>query len=224
MLERLYRLFYREPTIASKDINVRYHSRFGGLWTDRLDANEVLRQKISKGILSEELARHISFFIDNGYVILKQAVSHADIDSYLAQFRIATKGGSPLRASIPDAGPHDKGIVPLDQADIDLPLTKVLDTYQYLPAAHALIFADATRDFLHAVFEDDILAFQGLHFEKGSTQAIHQDTTYVVLNEPMKLCASWVALEDVQAGSGELVYYPGSHRLPDWVYGGHHKH
>lgn len=40
----------------------------------------------------------------------------------------------------------------------------------------------------------------------------------------MKLCASWVALEDVQTGSGELIYYPGSHRFADWVYSGHRKH
>jgi hypothetical protein len=71
--------------------------------------------------------------------------------------------------------------------------------------------------------EEGALAFQGLHFEKGSTQAVHQDTAYVVCEEPMKLCASWIALEDVVAGSGELMYYPGSHRLPDWLFSGAHK-
>ena len=40
----------------------------------------------------------------------------------------------------------------------------------------------------------------------------------------MHLCASWVALEDVQPGSGELMYYEGSHRLPDWLYSGAFKH
>jgi ectoine hydroxylase-related dioxygenase (phytanoyl-CoA dioxygenase family) len=28
------------------------------------------------------------------------------------------------------------------------------------------------------------------------------------------LLAVWVALEDIEAGSGELTFYPGSHRLP----------
>lgn len=224
MLGRLYSLFYREPKVAEKDANVSYHSQFGGFWTDRLDASEVLQQKISKGLIGPELADQITFFIENGYVILRQAVKHTDIDNYLAQLLEATKGGSALRASVPVAGPQDKGVVALDQADINLPLTKVLDTYQHLPTAHAIIFANAICAFLRAVFEDNILAFQGLHFEKGSTQAIHQDTAYVVLTEPMKLCASWVALEDVQTGSGELVYYPGSHRLPDWLYSKRFKH
>jgi ectoine hydroxylase-related dioxygenase (phytanoyl-CoA dioxygenase family) len=32
------------------------------------------------------------------------------------------------------------------------------------------------------------------------------------------MTAAWIALEDVQAGSGELQYVPGSHRLPDYVF------
>ena len=28
------------------------------------------------------------------------------------------------------------------------------------------------------------------------------------------MCGVWVALEDVKKGSGELLIYPGSHRLP----------
>jgi ectoine hydroxylase-related dioxygenase (phytanoyl-CoA dioxygenase family) len=100
----------------------------------------------------------------------------------------------------------------------------VLDTYVHLPAARDLIFAPPVARFLELVFEDGVLAFQGLHFERGSTQDIHQDTAYVVSEEPMKLCASWIALQDVVPGSGELIYYPGSHRLPDWLYSGQYKH
>jgi ectoine hydroxylase-related dioxygenase (phytanoyl-CoA dioxygenase family) len=114
-------------------------------------------------------------------------------------------------------------VVPLAEANLDAPLTKVLDTYVHVAAARSLIFAPAIEEFLRAIFEEGALAFQGLHFEKGSTQAIHQDTAYVVCEEPMKLCASWIALQDVVPGSGELYYYRGSHRLPDWVYSGEHK-
>lgn len=40
-----------------------------------------------------------------------------------------------------------------------------------------------------------------LHFEVGSTQAIHRDTAYVVVkDEPLKLVASWIALADVTPG------------------------
>ena len=28
------------------------------------------------------------------------------------------------------------------------------------------------------------------------------------------MCGAWVALEDISADSGPLVYFPGSHRMP----------
>ena len=46
------------------------------------------------------------------------------------------------------------------------------------------------------------LLFQSLSFIKGSNQGIHQDTAYVVTDQPMKLIATWIALEDINPGSG----------------------
>jgi ectoine hydroxylase-related dioxygenase (phytanoyl-CoA dioxygenase family) len=53
---------------------------------------------------------------------------------------------------------------------------------------------------------------------------MHQDTAYVVVSSPLQLSAAWIALEDVQPGSGELMYYRGSHRLPEYLFSGEHKH
>lgn len=202
-----------------------YHSAFGGLWTDRQDALEVLETKARRDPDVAALRVPLTQFINNGFAILEKAVPEAAIDAYKAELaQAAATGSTPLVASVPVYGPQDKDVVPLAQADLNAPLTKVLDTYVHLPSALKLSFADPVKRFLSIVFEDGILAFQGLHFERGSTQAIHQDTAYVVLEDPMHLCASWTALEDVQPGSGELMYYVGSHRLPDWLYSGKFKH
>ncbi len=40
---------------------------------------------------------------------------------------------------------------------------------------------------------------------------------------PTQFAASWIALEDVTQGAGELTYLEGSHRLPDFLYGGRYK-
>jgi ectoine hydroxylase-related dioxygenase (phytanoyl-CoA dioxygenase family) len=29
------------------------------------------------------------------------------------------------------------------------------------------------------------------------------------------MCGVWVALEDIDMGNGPLIYYPGSHRVPE---------
>jgi phytanoyl-CoA hydroxylase len=224
MLRKLYwsaRSLFASPPPAQPE----YYSRFGGLWTDRRDALAVLGRKAAQDPAVAALQGKLKFFIENGYVILEGAVPLDAIDAYRAELQAAFEAdNTPLLASVPVQGPQDKDVVPLAQADLDAPLTKVLDTYAHLPSALRLSFADPLVRFLSTVFEDGILAFQGLHFERGSTQAVHQDTAYVVLENPMSLCASWVALEDVQPGSGELMYYAGSHRLPDWLYSGAYKH
>jgi phytanoyl-CoA hydroxylase len=224
MSSRLHSFFYREPPPRTTSEGTQYHSQFGGLWVDQLDAMHLLGRKAEHGQLQPALVDKLRFFILHGYVILENAVPHEKIDRYLADFQQATRQKGPVLASVPAMGPQDKGIVPLHRADVNAPLTKALDTYHHLESAHEIIFAERIQEFLLAVFQEDLLAFQGLHFEKGSTQAVHQDTAYVVLSDPMRLCASWVALEDVIPGSGELIYYPGSHRLPDWLYSGKYKH
>jgi phytanoyl-CoA hydroxylase len=53
---------------------------------------------------------------------------------------------------------------------------------------------------------------------------MHQDTAFVVTMSPLELAASWIALEDIRPGSGELMYLDGSHRLPEYLFSGKYKH
>ena len=214
------------PVKAREEAGAAFYSHFGGLWVDRKDAQAVLDRKAAQDPAIAALRPQIEQFIRDGYVVLEQAVSHELIDAYNAELqRHIASGNSDLQVSVPVVGPQDKSVVPLAQADVNAPLSKILDTYACMPSALPMVFNDAVQRFLRAVFEEDILAFQGLHFERGSTQAIHQDTAYVVADRPLEICASWLALEDIQAGSGELIYYVGSHHaLEDWRYSGEHKH
>ena len=50
-----------------------FRSDFGGLWTDRADADEVLRSLIQQG-LSADLVDQVQFWMKHGYVILERAV------------------------------------------------------------------------------------------------------------------------------------------------------
>ncbi len=52
---------------------------------------------------------------------------------------------------------------------------------------------------------------------------MHQDSAFVKVSSPMEFAASWIALEDIQPGSGELEYYKDSHKLDDYVFEGQHK-
>ena len=85
------------------------------------------------------------------------------------------------------------------------------------------MFADRISEFLGLVFERKAFASQSLGFMRGSGQEGHQDSANVSYTIPRQFAASWIALEDVTVGAGELFYYPGSHRFPDFLYGGHFK-
>ena len=57
-----------------------------------------------------------------------------------------------------------------------------------------------------------------LNFEFGSQQAYHFDTFYMPSPTPNKMVASWIALEDATDSNGPLNYYPGSHKIPPYLF------
>lgn len=192
-----------------------FHSKFGGLWTDRYDAEDRVAAKLDSGLISWDDAERLRLWIRDGYVILRNAVPHDVIDRLVSE--IDQSWDNP-----PDwllAQTAHSEYIPLEKADRNQPLTKLLDFYVQSNSALEVMFSSSICHFLNLIFEDDILGFQSLTFERGSTQAIHQDTAYVVCSSPMTLAASWVALEDIEEGSGELQYYPGSHRFGDFNFG-----
>ena len=203
------------PELPPLDETPVYHSKFGGLWTDRRDAETMLAQKRRAGEINFLVARKLRFWMKHGYVILRNAVPHEWIDELMRDIDGAWERKDPRYKVQTD---HDN-YIPLAEADRSSPKIKLLDVYAYSEAARQIMFAPKIEYFLRTVFERDVLCFQNLTFEMGSTQGIHQDTAYVVCSKPMELAASWVALEDVKPGSGELRYYPGSHRYPDFNFG-----
>lgn len=190
-----------------------YYSRFGGLWIDDRDPKNV-EARIER-IADADLRQNIRNFVRDGYVILPGAVPAEAIDAYLQEYESAADTPGFL-CLFGDTFSREKA---------SKPGAKVCDTVMLLSSGPDLSFSPRIGQFLEEVFEDKALAFQSLHFEMGSTQGIHQDTAYVVVErEPTKLIASWIALEDIEPGTGELVYYVGGHRITEYRYGGEYKH
>ena len=198
----------------------KYHSCFGGLWTDMADAHEEVKAKLSAGIITDEERQLLDFWIDKGYVIIPNAVPHDVIDQINSDVE---KVWNDLDIRV-NAQSANYGSAPLNPSKRHEPGYRILDFYALYPANLKAIFADKIRRFIEIIFERDILAFQSLSFERGTQQAMHQDPAYVVLSSPMEMVATWIALEDIEPGSGELIYYEGSHRIEDFLFNGIHKH
>jgi phytanoyl-CoA hydroxylase len=205
--------------MSPSEPSTTYHSRFGGLWTDRSDAGAEIARRHDAGLINEEQAGLITGFVRDGYVVLKGAVSADVVDRFRNDIsRAFEQGDERLLMQFPggESQPLTGGL-PLERS-------RVVDSYAFYPSAREALFAPAIVEFLKTVFDAPPLLFQSLSFHKGSQQGMHQDTAYVVVSSPLKLAASWIALQDVEPGSGELMYYEGSHRLPEYLFSGRFKH
>jgi len=148
-------------------------------------------------------------FDRDGYVILPEKIPADIIDAINKAFDDAPQYREKilLRKGGEYSHPGPLGIVGRRR--------RVIDFYVPCPAALEAILAKPITDFLSALYREAPLAFQALLFQFGSQQTMHQDPAYVVTDNPAALTASWIALEDIQTGSGELTYYKGSHKNID---------
>lgn len=198
-------------------------SRSGGFWIDRADWLDRLARKHRAGELSDELSHAIFSFVRDGYYIVERAVPEGTVDALNAEIERFWQEPPPgllVETFEPD------GVRKYIPADLRYRagITKLLDLYAFSSLAREAVAAPKVMEFLGAVFEDTPKAFQGLYFWKGSEQRIHKDSAYVKIDtDPMHLVATWLALEDIAPGTGELVYYIGSHRAPDYLFGGTNK-
>lgn len=199
---------------AGKAEEPLYRSRYGGLWTDRRDAHDLLQARLDRGEMSPDDAEVLAHYIDHGYVVFPKATDEEVIDQYLELFEAAW-----------DAAPDviylhwKRQILPMDRKYYD-EVSKVSDLHCCFPRAGELIFPPAVLRFLTHIFERPPVAYQSMSMRKGSEEDLHIDTGPLTLTEPMSMAASWVALEDVKAGSGEFEYVPGSHALPELLHYG----
>ena len=88
------------------------------------------------------------------------------------------------------------------------------DLYVNNADVRAAIFSPKIVDTICALTGHPMLAFQSLGFVKGSGLRIHNDANFVSVTQPESVVGCWLALEDINPGCGELIYYPGSHRFP----------
>jgi phytanoyl-CoA hydroxylase len=196
-------------------------SAFGGLWIDNANALDLIAGKYEIGQIDRRDASLLTSYVKDGYVKLSAAVPPIIVDR--AEEALENAYSGKMENLLFECHALSPGHCPWAVGVKDKP-AKALDLHWWSEEIRNIIFCDAAAHFLQLIFERPPLVSQTLTFYRGSAQPLHQDSAYVAYTLPMQFTASWIALEDVAAGAGELEYLVGSHKgLPEYVYPGGYK-
>jgi ectoine hydroxylase-related dioxygenase (phytanoyl-CoA dioxygenase family) len=183
------------------------------LWTDSPDAAQHVAALYATGYISDAEADDLLHFIKHGWLLWSKAIEEDLIDRFAAEVHdLHTRPGYFITTDFA----HERG-KRLSGARPDR-IESIYDLYVNLQSARQVCMHRRIARFLTLVFQAKPVAFQQLLFQQTNGHTWHQDTAYVVVDEPMMLAATWIALEDIVEGTGELAYYDGSHRLPHFIF------
>jgi phytanoyl-CoA hydroxylase len=184
------------------------------LWTDTDDALARLDQKFANGELTATERDDIAHFIDHGWLIWHKVIDEPLIDRFVQDIRSVHK--YPGRFVTTD---HRHGRSELKRSGKQPDrFESLFDLYVNFESSRRVCMHPRIARFLSVIFEARPIAFQQLLFQRSNQHQVHQDTSVVAVEDPLLLVATWIALEDVVEGSGELAYYDHSHRLPHYLF------
>jgi hypothetical protein len=95
---------------------------------------------------------------------------------------------------------------------------KISDLYLTSPPVRAMLLDRRLLDVVEALLDDAPVLCNSLSLEKSSGQEYHADSLYMTPLSAGGVVACWIALEDVQTGSGPLRLYPASHVIEPFVF------
>lgn len=161
---------------------------------------------------------------EEGYLILPCFYGPAELDPAEESLRTAWATKAP-RLVVDDLVTGRR----LRLADVDEEARrnhrfKVNDLYLESDAVRRLALNPRIISILRSVLGHVPVLCNSLSFEQGSAQPDHVDSLYMTPRTPGHLIAIWVALEDCNPDAGPLRYFPGSHKIPQYVFsdGTHH--
>lgn len=103
---------------------------------------------------------------------------------------------------------------------------KISDLYLVSPPVRAMLLDRRLLEVVRSLLDDSPVLCNSLNLEKSSGQEYHADSLYMTPLSAGGVVACWIALEDVQPGSGPLRLYPASHLIAPFVFsdGTRHAH
>jgi len=186
------------------------------LWTDAPDAMFRLAKAFREGMVNQEECDDLRHFIEHGWLIWRNAIPADLVDAFVRDIHGLHRHPGKfartdhLNPGKPNRTAHDRTPNRYES---------FFDLYVNLASSRDVCLHPRICRFLSLVFGTPPVAMQQLLFQRSNAHGVHQDTSVVALEDPLLLAATWIALQDVTEGSGELAFYDRSHTLPHFLFG-----
>ncbi|SDB74758.1 hypothetical protein [Belnapia rosea] len=170
----------------------RHRSVFGGLWTDRTDAQRVLQGRVASGATPADLATALGSLVLDGHMMMKSVLAPVGF------------------------GPGELAAVNLLEADLPLDPQTDPNARRLLEAIPGLIFRDTALRAMRAVLDDNPLAYR-VALSRRQVGEFAQPSAMERLTSPAE-CVALVAC----AGNAPVLVdlIRDSHRLPEFTVAG----
>ncbi|HEY2255496.1 MAG TPA: phytanoyl-CoA dioxygenase family protein, partial [Variovorax sp.] len=161
----------------------------------------------------------------DGFVVLAKFYSDAEVDSALSALEHAWADGA-SRVVVDDLNTDERlRIVDVDPLSRQTHRFKINDLFLEYREIRRLALNTRIAPILKLLLGHAPVLCNSLNFLHGSSQGDHVDSLYMTPRSPGHLLAIWVALEDCHVDAGPLRYYPGSHKIKQYVFStGSHRH
>ena len=146
----------------------------------------------------------------NAYKIDYEKSGYVIIDTYLEE-HVLEGAKEDLNSFFGDQRQQPKGVPFADY-------NRIQDAWYISQNVRRIAQAPAVLQLLGQLYEAPVRPFQTLNFYQGTVQPVHADSIHFNSEPFGNMCGVWVALEDIGPDQGALIYYPGSHHLPEMNY------
>ena len=194
-------------------------SPFGGGWTDRADVLDLIQNRFDLSRITDRQAERLRSWARDGYAVLDLATA----SDRLAPARLALE--QIFAGTVPGAMFQCPalGVDPMEWVPELTPnAAAALDVHFLSKAVRSLILSIPVARFLTELFDSplSIVASEGVL--RPILRLPRQDSALLGHSAQRRCATLWFGLDDPSA-EDVLHVYPGSHRLPEYLYGGRYK-
>jgi ectoine hydroxylase-related dioxygenase (phytanoyl-CoA dioxygenase family) len=164
-------------------------------WFESIFADKILSKQKN---LNKDFKKKAKFFIDNGYLIIKNVINEKFVSSLVADFKKIVNSNEFKKN--PKYFHYNAS-------------PRIIEGWKKSKYIKKLCFQKKVISFLNFIYGRKPVPISTINFLKGTEQPLHSDYVHFASSPDLYLAGAWYALEKVDGTNGPLTICPKSHKL-----------